>query len=218
MKGIITVHSTVGRLRKTLITHMLTEKIQNLVNFMKNVDEKIVLLNQSFLSITEFVKLEQGMADQTNLLSLNLAIEAARAGEHGNGFAVVSNEVRKLAEQTKKSIAEIDENVQSSNEYMKVVVDSALSVKEVVQAGEKESGLTENSFNEIIGIIKGNITDSAEVEMTIKGLVSFIQEIGNATEKVSRHALQMKCRMENRPLHTGLSSHGNAHVLITILL
>ncbi|UYZ01581.1 methyl-accepting chemotaxis protein [Peribacillus frigoritolerans] len=197
---------------------MLTEKIQNLVNFMKNVDEKIVLLNQSFLSITEFVKLEQGMADQTNLLSLNLAIEAARAGEHGNGFAVVSNEVRKLAEQTKKSIAEIDENVQSSNEYMKVVVDSALSVKEVVQAGEKESGLTENSFNEIIGIIKGNITDSAEVEMTIKGLVSFIQEIGNATEKVSRHALQMKCRMENRPLHTGLSSHGNAHVLITILL
>lgn len=197
---------------------ILTEKIQNLVYFMKNVDEKIVLLNQSFLSITEFVKLEQGMADQTNLLSLNSAIEAARAGEHGNGFAVVSNEVRKLAEQTKKSIAEIDENVQSSNEYMKVVVDYALSVKEVVRAGEKESGLTENSFNEIIGIIKGNITDSAEVEMTIKGLVSFIQEIGNATEKVSRHALQMNCRMENRPLHTGLSSHGNAHVLITILL
>ncbi|MDM5284205.1 globin-coupled sensor protein [Peribacillus castrilensis] len=167
---------------------ILTEKIQNLVNFMKNVDEKIVLLNQSFLSITEFVKLVQGMADQTNLLSLNSAIEAARAGEHGNGFAVVSNEVRKLAEQTKKSIAEIDAIVQSSNEYMKDVVDSVLRVKEVVQAGEKESGLTENSFNEIIGVIKGNITDSAEMEMTIQGLVSIIQEIGSATEKVSRHA------------------------------
>jgi heme-based aerotactic transducer len=57
-------------------------------------------LNQSFSSITEFVKLVQGMADQTNLLSLNSAIEAVRAGEHDNGFAVVSNEVRKLAEQT----------------------------------------------------------------------------------------------------------------------
>ncbi|MEK4011491.1 globin-coupled sensor protein [Peribacillus sp. FSL M8-0224] len=167
---------------------ILTEKIQNLVNFMKNVDEKIVLLNRSFLSITEFVKLVQGMADQTNLLSLNSAIEAARAGEHGNGFAVVSKEVRKLAEQTKKSIAEIDAIVQSSNVYMKDVVDSVLRVKEVVQAGEKESGLTENSFNEIIGVIKGNITDSAEMEMTIQGLVSIIQEIGNATEKVSRHA------------------------------
>lgn len=167
---------------------ILTEKIQNLVNFMKNVDEKIVLLNQSFLSITEFVKLVQGMADQTNLLSLNSAIEAARAGEHGNGFAVVSNEVRKLAEQTKKSIAEIDAIVQSSNEYMKDVVDSVLRVKEVVQAGEKESRLTENSFNEIIGVIKGNITDSAEMEVTIQGLVSIIHEIGSATEKVSRHA------------------------------
>ncbi|MDQ7864304.1 hypothetical protein RCO48_34065 [Peribacillus frigoritolerans] len=54
----------------------------------------------------------------------------------------------------KKSIAEIDAIVQSSNEYMKDVVDSVLRVKEVVQAGEKESGLTENSFNEIIGVIK----------------------------------------------------------------
>ncbi|WP_272492769.1 MULTISPECIES: globin-coupled sensor protein [Peribacillus] len=167
---------------------ILTEKIQNLVIFMKNVDEKIVLLNQSFLSITEFVKLVQGMADQTNLLSLNSAIEAARAGEHGKGFAVVSNEVRKLAEQTKKSIAEIDAIVQTSNEYMKDVVDSVLRVKEVVQAGEKESKLTENSFNEIIGVIKGNITDSAEMEMKIQGLVSILQEIGNDTEKVSRHA------------------------------
>lgn len=58
----------------------------------------------------------------------------------------------------------------------------------MVQAGEKESELTENSFNEIIGVIKGNITDSAEMEMKIQGLVSNIQEIGSATEKVSRHA------------------------------
>ena len=71
---------------------------------------------------------------------------------------------------------------------MKDVVDSVLKVKEVVQAGEKEYGLTENSFNEIIRVIKGNITDSAEMEMTIQGLVSIIQEIGSATEKVSRHA------------------------------
>ncbi|WHY16183.1 hypothetical protein QNH16_11385 [Peribacillus frigoritolerans] len=100
---------------------------------------------------------------------------------------------------------------------MKDVVGSALSVKEVIQAGEKESGLTENSFKEIIGVIKGNIMDCRKGNDN-PGIVSIIQEIGSTTEKVSRHALQMNCRMENRPLHTGLSSHGNAHVLITILL
>ena len=109
-------------------------------------------MNKPRINITECIKLVQGMAEQTNLPSLNSAIEA-RAGEHGNGFAVVSNEVRKLAEQSKKSIAEIDAIVQSSNEYMKDVVDSVLRFKEVVQAGEKESELTENSFNEIIGVM-----------------------------------------------------------------
>lgn len=167
---------------------ILTEKIQNLVIFMKNVDENIDLLNQSFLTITEFVKLVQGMADQTNLLSLNSAIEAARAGEHGKGFAVVANEVRKLAEQTKNSITEIDAIVHTSGEYMKEVVESVQRVKAVVKAGEEESELTEKAFNEIIGVIEGNITDSTEMERTIQELVSVIQEIGNSTEKVSGHA------------------------------
>nr|WP_311202553.1 methyl-accepting chemotaxis protein [Peribacillus sp. BBB004] len=89
-------------------------KDTNLVIFMKNVEENLVLLNQFFLSITEFVKLVQGLDYQANLLSLNSAIKAPRAGEH-DGFAVVSNEVRKLAEQTKKTIAEIDAIVQTSN-------------------------------------------------------------------------------------------------------
>ncbi|MDQ0884388.1 hypothetical protein [Peribacillus sp. V2I11] len=73
--------------------------------------------------------------------------------------------------------------MQTSNEYMKDVVDSVLRVKEVVPAGEKESELTENSFNGIIKVIKGNITDSTEMEMTIQGLVSIIQEIGDAPKR-----------------------------------
>ena len=63
---------------------------------------------------------------------------------------------------------------------------SAPKVKEAVQAGEKELESTENSFNDMVGVIKGNITDIAE--MQIQGLVSNILEIGTDTEKVSRHA------------------------------
>ncbi|MEK4067832.1 methyl-accepting chemotaxis protein [Peribacillus sp. FSL R5-0717] len=67
--------------------------------------------------ISAIVKTISGIAGQTSLLALNAAIEAARAGEHGKGFAVVADKVKKLAEQTEKSLKEISSHANRYNQY-----------------------------------------------------------------------------------------------------
>lgn len=163
----------------------LSGHIQDIDKLTKQAEESIGLLDQSLKRITEFVKLVHTIADQTNLLSLNSAIEAARAGEHGRGFAVVADEVRKLADQTKKSINEIDAIVSTSNQYMVSVQESLKNVKNAVQSGSEESSTTTNAFLEIVASMEENLAGTKDVDSKIKHLVNVIEEIGEATERVT---------------------------------
>jgi aerotaxis receptor len=177
---------------RTLANHG-REVVEQVVTDMSSITQAVMRTAQTIQDlgmksdqIQHIVKAIKEIADQTNLLALNAAIEAARAGEQGRGFAVVADEVRNLAEKTRKSTQEIAKMTDEIRESTRLAVAEVEATVEKVKSG---SALTEKAGSAIVEINDGAfkvLNGVEDISLSIKEQSQTSREIAVNVEKVAQ--------------------------------
>ena len=175
----------------------MSAKMTNIVETMSGIASTVSELGASSDKIGEIVSVINDIADQTNLLALNAAIEAARAGEHGRGFAVVADEVRKLAEKTQKATKEILNMIVSiqsnTNEAILGIQKGSTDVMTGVDSAKKTKTRVENinAFtDELRGMITQIATAAEEESQVTEEILRSVDDITSAQATISSGARQ----------------------------
>ncbi|GLT21853.1 methyl-accepting chemotaxis protein [Zoogloea oryzae] len=183
-------------------------KINQIASQVESTAEQIQTLSEQVRQIDSITVVIREVADQTNLLALNAAIEAARAGEQGRGFAVVADEVRKLAERTTSSVREISTVISTIQQGAVGAVTSMQSNRALVTEVVASAGAASDSM--------GSIRDSAStMQGAIESISDALREQRGASTELARN-VEAIAQMSEENSAAVASVAGTAHRLVTV--
>ncbi|MBN1468273.1 MAG: methyl-accepting chemotaxis protein [Fusobacteriaceae bacterium] len=181
------------------ITKSSQTDIIKMSSSMKNIDSSVTDTNQEIDKLNEISKnigqiltAINGVAEQTNLLALNAAIEAARAGEAGRGFAVVADEIRKLAEQTNKETGKIEDLVGTIQSSVEKVKDSGNEVKLKVIDGLELAKISEENMGKIMELTNKNASEMEEISISINEQTTASSEVTIAISSITNNSTEIE--------------------------
>lgn len=170
---------------------------ENVTKDTQDMNEKITQLVGLADEVGKIVVSVQGIANQTNLLALNAAIEAARAGEHGKGFAVVADEVRTLADDTKQNLSGMEKfvsEIHAAAEGGKISMERTLSSTAVM--GEKIDAVS-HTVGDNIDMLNGVILSVGDIHHSMQGIKHAADDINAAMETSSQNAEMLAKMTQN---------------------